>query len=41
MSQQVDGIAEAAGNSSNAGNAGLSQMAERLRQELSSLVESR
>ena len=41
MSQQVDGIAEAAGNSSHAGNAGLSQMAERLRQELSSLVESR
>jgi methyl-accepting chemotaxis protein len=41
MSQQVEGIAEAAGNSSHAGNVGLSQMAERLRQELSSLVESR
>jgi methyl-accepting chemotaxis protein len=41
MSAQVDGIAEAAGNSSHAGVAGLSQMAERLRQELSSLVEAR
>jgi hypothetical protein len=41
MSQQVDGIAEAAGNSGRAGMAGLSQMAERLRLELAGLVESR
>ena len=41
MSVQVAGIADAAGNSSMANDSGLSQMAERLRHELSSLVETR
>ena len=41
MSAQVDGIADAAGNTSTANASGLSQMAERLRHELSSLVETR
>jgi methyl-accepting chemotaxis protein len=41
MSEQVEGIAEAAGSTSAAGSGGLSEMAERLRTELSALVESR
>ena len=41
MRVQVDGIAEAAGNTSAANSGGLSEMAERLRHELASLVETR
>ena len=41
MRVQVDGIAEAAGNTSDANAGGLSEMAERLRHELASLVETR
>jgi methyl-accepting chemotaxis protein len=41
MRTQVDGIAEAAGNTSAANSGGLSEMAERLRHELASLVETR
>jgi len=41
MSAQVDGIADAAGNTTTENAAGLSQMAERLRHELAGLMENR